>query len=169
MKRPESNEYNPFYAGYIAAIEGENILDILKQNTSDFKSVLENIPEDRGDFSYAPEKWSIKELLGHIIDAERIFTYRTLRVARNDNTELAVFDQYIYVNNNNLTNRTIKSLLNEFLMVRQSTLSLLENIDEPTSLRDGVANTFKVTVRALAFITAGHAIHHLKVLKEKYL
>ena len=126
------------------------------------------IPEDRGGFRYGPEKWSIREVLGHLIDAERIFSYRALRVGRGDRTPLASFDENEYVKTAGSDARTIADLVRELRAVREATVLLFESLpDEAWGLR-GVASGKDVSLRALAYITAGHARHHLRILRERY-
>ena len=132
-------------------------------------ALLRRIPEDRGDYRYGRGKWSVKEVLGHVIDAERIFTYRALRFARGDSKPLHSFDQELYVGTGAFGHRQIADLAEEFSHVRAATVLLFGTLDEDAWRRSGIASENPVTVRALAYITAGHELHHRRILEERYL
>jgi uncharacterized damage-inducible protein DinB len=168
VTRPQAGEYAPFYDHYVSLIEGEDILDTLDQQRRQMMLLLSCREEDEGNFRYAPGKWSAKEVLGHICDTERIFAYRALRIARADATPLESFEQDDYVRNGPFAQRPVADLIEEFIAVRRATISLLRNLDEAAWLRRGVANKNEVSVRALAYIIAGHELHHRKILEEKY-
>jgi uncharacterized damage-inducible protein DinB len=168
VTRPQAGEYAPFYDHYVSLIEGEDILDTLDQQRRQMMLLLSCREEDEGNFRYAPGKWSAKEVLGHICDTERIFAYRALRIARADATPLESFEQDDYVCNGPFAQRPVADLIEEFIAVRRATISLLRNLDEAAWLRRGVANKNEVSVRALAYIIAGHELHHRKILEEKY-
>ncbi len=167
--RPLATEYAPFYARYIDLVPEGDVLDILSRQRDDALALLAKIPGDAGDVRYAPGKWSIKEVLGHIIDSERIFAYRALRFARADTTPLAGFEQDDYVRAGNFKARSLADLTEEFGFVRQATLVMLRHFGPETWDRRGTANNAAVTVRALAYIMAGHAGHHIGILRERYL
>jgi hypothetical protein len=166
--RPDSSEYAPFYAGYVAAVPEEDIVAALREGRRELASALAAIPESRGGFRYAEGKWSVREVLGHLIDAERIFCYRALRLARGDETPLPAFEENGYVRAAGSDARTLADLADELAAVRESTVRLFASLPDVAWVRRGVVNGRDVSVRALAYITAGHARHHLKVLRERY-
>ena len=132
-------------------------------------NLLSRIGEEAAVFRYAPDKWSIKEVIGHVVDVERIFAYRALRFARNDKTPLPEFEEDDYVNNANFDSQTLIDLGDEFRTVRESTLSMFYSFDENLFSREGTASGYKFTVRAIPFIIAGHEVHHRQVIKDKYM
>jgi hypothetical protein len=165
--RPESTEYAPYYGKYIFLVpEGEILVTLEKQLPATL--ALLSRPEPDGDFRYAPGKWSVKESLGHVIDTERVFTYRALRISRNDKTPLAGFEQDDYVKYGPFSHCTLASLVDEFASVRKATLSFFRGLDEAAWTRRGVASNNEVTVRALAYMIAGHELHHRRIFQEKY-
>lgn len=166
--RPQPGEYSPYYERYISLVEGEDILNALDQQRRQMMLLVSCRDDADGDFRYAPGKWSAKEVLGHICDTERIFAYRTLRISRGDATPLAGFEQDDYIRNGPFANRPLEDLVEEFIAVRRATLSLLRNLDEAAWARRGVANNNEVSVRGLAYIIAGHELHHRRILEEKY-
>jgi hypothetical protein len=168
VARPQAGEYAPYYDRYISLIQGDDILNTLDQQRREMMLLLSCRDDDEGDFRYAPEKWSAKEVLGHICDTERIFAYRALRIARADTTPLEGFEQDDYVRNGPFAQRPLADLVEDFIAVRRATLSLLRNIDEAAWLRRGVANKNEISVSALAYIIAGHELHHRRILEEKY-
>jgi len=166
--RPDASEYAPFYHGYVEAVPEGDIVELLRSGGQELVDAIGRIPEDRGGFRYGPEKWSIREVLGHLIDAERIFAYRALRVGRGDHTPLASFDENEYVKTAGSDARTIADLVRELRAVRETTVMLFASLpDDAWGLR-GVASGKDVSLRALAYITAGHARHHLRILRERY-
>jgi uncharacterized damage-inducible protein DinB len=168
VARPQAGEYAPYYERYVSLVEGEDILNTLDQQRREMMLLLSCREEEEGDFRYAPEKWSAKEVLGHICDTERIFAYRALRIARADATPLEGFEQDDYVRNGGFARCPVADLVEEFIAVRRATISLLRNLDEAAWLRRGLANKSEVSVRALAYIIAGHELHHRRILEEKY-
>jgi hypothetical protein len=168
VARPQAGEYAPHYDRYISLIQGEDILNTLDQQRRKMMLLLSCRNEEEGDFRCAPEKWSAKEVLGHICDTERIFAYRALRIARADTTPLAGFEQDDYVRNGPFAQRPVADLVEDFIAVRRATLSLLRNLDEAAWTRRGIANKSEISVRALAYIIAGHELHHRRILEEKY-
>jgi uncharacterized damage-inducible protein DinB len=165
---PEPGEYAPNYERYISLVRGEDVLSTLDQQRRLMMMLLSGRDEAEGNIRYAPDKWSAKEVLGHICDTERIFAYRALRIARADATPMQGFEQDDYVRNGPFAQRPLADLVEEFIAVRRATLSLLRNLDELAWLRRGIANKNEVSVRALAHIIAGHEAHHRKTLEEKY-
>jgi uncharacterized damage-inducible protein DinB len=168
VARPQPGEYAPYYERYISLIQGEEILNTLDQQRRQTMLLLSGRDEEDGNFRYAAEKWSAKEVIGHICDSERIFAYRALRISRADSAPMEGFEQDDYVRNGPFAQRPLADLVEDFIAVRRATLSLLRNLDEAAWLRRGIANKNEVTVRALAYIIAGHEAHHRGILEEKY-
>ncbi|MFZ0543053.1 MAG: DinB family protein [Candidatus Sulfotelmatobacter sp.] len=168
VARPQPGEYAPYYERYISLVRGNDVLSTLDQQRRETLLLLSCRDEKEGNFRYAPEKWSAKEVLGHICDSERVFAYRALRIARADATPLEGFEQDDYVRNGGFAQRPVGDLVEEFIAVRRATISLLRNLDEAAWVRRGIANKNEVTVRALAYIIAGHELHHRRILEEKY-
>ena len=167
--QPQTNEYAPYYQKYIALVPEGDIVATLSRQLDDTLAFLRGLTEAQGNSRYAPGKWSIKELVGHIIDGERVFAHRALRFARNDQTPLPGFEQDDYVRAGNFDNRRLSDLADEFEQVRRATLSLLRSFDDEAWLRRGAANDTEVSVRALVYIIAGHETHHKQILQERYL
>lgn len=163
------NEYAPFYASYINAIENVQLLEELEISQHDFIRFVQDVPMEKIDYRYAEGKWTLRDIIQHVIDAERIFAYRALRFARNDKTELPGFDENAYATQTDVTRRSIQSLLSEFRSVRQATTSLFESLTQEQLQRLGVASGKEISVRALGFIIIGHQKHHQKVFIERYL
>lgn len=168
-RRPEETEYAPYYGRYISQVPEGDIREILERQRAGALAFLGGIPEARADARYAPDKWSIKEVVGHVSDCERVFAYRILCIGRGDQTPLPGFEQDDYARRGNFGRRTLRDLAAEFDTVRRASLSLLGGLDEESWARRGVANQKEVTVRALAYILAGHEAHHLQVIRAKYL
>lgn len=169
IERPDGTEYAPYYERYVSLVSDGDILASLSRQMDESLALLESIPESRGDFRYAPDKWSIKELVGHLIDTERIFAYRALRFARNDRTPLQGFDQDDYVRGASFDDCGLNDLADELANVRRANLSLFKNLGEEAWKRRGAANDSEVSVRALAYIIAGHELHHMEILRSRYL
>jgi hypothetical protein len=167
--RPAADEYAGYYEKYISAVPDGDILATLAAQRANTLALLNSIPESKGGSSYAPGKWSIKEVIGHVIDCERVFAYRALRIARNDTTPLASIDQDALVREGKFNDRTLRDLALEFDAVRSATLALLANLADETWSRRGTASNNPVTTRSLAWITAGHEKHHGAIVREKYL
>lgn len=168
IARPQAGEYAPYYGRYISLVQGEDILSTLDRQRRDTMLLLSGRDEEDGDFRYAPGKWSAKEVLGHVCDTERIFAYRALRFSRADATPIEGYEQDDYVRNGPFAQRPLADLVEEFIAVRRATLSLLRNLDEAAWSRRGIANKNEVSVRGLAYIVAGHELHHRRILEEKY-
>lgn len=167
--RPQADEYNPYYERYISLVESADICATLERQGQETVALLSGIREDRGAFRYAPDKWSIKELLGHVNDTERIFAYRALRISRGDRTPIEGFEQDDYVRNGPFEQCTLPGLIQEFEAVRRSTVLLFRQLQEAALTRRGIANQNEVTVRAIAWTIAGHELHHRTILLERYL
>jgi len=168
QNRPEASEYAPYYEKYVALVPDGEIVETLETQLRETKLLLARLSEKEAEFRYAEGEWSIKEVLGHITDTERIFAYRLLRIARRDQTPLAGFEHDDYVKAGNFSARPLAELLEEFTAVRRATIALVQPLDEEAWLRRGVANQKEISVRALTFILAGHERHHCLVLQERY-
>lgn len=167
--RPTNEEYLPYYAQYIDLVPEGSLEDILVRQLEETTQLLSEISEEQANYRYAPGKWTLKEVIGHITDTERIMSYRLLRMARGDNTPLAGYDDEAYVKEASFHTRTLSELLEDYMAVRRSILSLLRGLPEEAWPRKGVANNSPFSVRALAYTIAGHELHHLKVIRERYL
>lgn len=169
MSRPDPSEYGAYYGRYISLVPDGPIVDTLRDQMAETLGLLRALPESRADHRYAPGKWSIKEIVGHVADAERVFGYRALRIGRGDETPLPGFEQDPYVRAGGFGARSLRHLLDELEAVRRATVLLLEGFDEIAMARRGTASGMPVSVRALAYIAAGHELHHRTVLRERYL
>ncbi|RTE09752.1 DinB family protein [Paenibacillus whitsoniae] len=169
LTRPNAEEFAPYFAQYIAKVPDGDVIAFLRQQAQEVGTLAASISEEKGLLRYAPGKWSVKEVLWHITDTERIMAYRLLRVARGDTTILPGFDQDVFIENASFDSIPLSAWLQEWQAVRTSTFSLLPSIAESHWLRQGTASGRAVTARALAYIIAGHAQHHLDILKERYL
>jgi uncharacterized damage-inducible protein DinB len=166
--RPEPGEYAPYYETYISKVKGSDILGILEAQRLQMAQLFAARSERDGNFRYATGKWTVKEVLGHVNDTERIFTYRALRIARGDQTALPGFEQDDYVRGGNFAERTLADLADEFELVRAASIALFRSLPKEAWQRRGIASEKEVTARALAFIVAGHEIHHRLILEERY-
>jgi len=171
--RPKSGEFAPYYDRYISLVpntdSGSDIVAVLEEQRRQMLLLLCGRTEAAGDLRYAPEKWSLKEVIGHVNDAERIFSYRALRISRGDKTPIEGFEQDDYVRNGPFARTSLADLIEDYIAVRRSTVSQFRNLDEAAWARGGTAANNEVTVRALAYIIAGHELHHRRIIKEKYL
>jgi len=167
IARPASDEFAPYYARYIDLVP-DDLLGALRENGEETRRLLSSVTDAKADHRYAPGKWSVKEVVGHITDAERIFAYRALRFARNDETMLPGFDENRYVEESGFASRSLSSLIDEFRATRAASIAFFENLDEAAWNRIGTANDVRMSVRALAFAIAGHELHHRKLLVERY-
>ena len=169
IRKPQPGEYNEFYATYISKIEGDNLIKLLRDQLTDFSGFMSDISEETSEYAYAPGKWSIKELLNHINDTERIFSYRALCIARGEKSPLPGMDQDTYQAASPTKTRTFSSLIEEFVAIRTATLFLFDDMPESDTLKTGTASGFPVSVRALAAMIYGHCAHHTEVIKNRYL
>ena len=169
INRPLETEYLPYYGRYISLVPDGDILAVLSGQSEDTLALLRSIPESQAGLRYAPGKWSIKELVGHVIDGERIFAYRALRFARNDQTPVPGFEQDDYIRNASFDDYPLHDLASEFESVRRSSLFLFKHLNAEAWMRRGVASESEVSVRALAYIIAGHELHHMGILRTRYL
>ena len=168
-RRPSPDEFTEYYHAYVGQVPDGNIISILTEQHDRIVQILTDIPTSKEDFKYADGKWSTKEVIGHMLDTEWIFSYRTLRIARNDQTPMAAMDQDEFVRGANFDNRSLASMTTEFSHLRSATIELVSSFDDDILDRTGTASGYPFTVRALVFIIAGHAEHHINVLSEKYL
>ena len=169
MPRPNPTEYAPFYQPYIEKVSGDDLHEVLARYSRASLAFWQGLPEDKGNYAYAPGKWTIKQLLNHLCDAERIFAYRALRIARGDETPLAGFDENEYADMARVGHRSLKDVVHEFQSVRGATLSLFNSLGDTELSRTGTANGATVSVNAIGFIIVGHTLHHEAVLRERYL
>ncbi len=167
--KPGQSEFAVYYSKYVSLVAEKDVVAAIEYQIDDTTSLLEGLSEETGTFRYAEGKWSVKELIGHVIDTERIFAYRALRIARDDRTPIEGFEQDEYIQNADFDNRTIISLCREFEALRRSNILMLNSFSEAEWLRMGTASGNAVSVRALAYIIAGHELHHIKILRERYL
>ena len=168
MNRPIESEYAPYYEGYIAQVSESDIMPVLRSQLDELDVLLGRVEPDQETFRYAEGKWSIRQLVGHLIDTERVFGYRALCIARGEQQNLPGFDQNDYMLTAPYKLIELEDLLSEMRLVRLSNIAMFRTLDEDAWNRVGIANANEVTVRALAFIMAGHVRHHMNVLREKY-
>jgi len=167
--RPQAGTYPGYYHNYIPLVKQDNIIDALNTNETETYHFFKSIPSSKGDFAYEAGKWSIKGVFNHLIDTERIFAYRSLRFARKDEKQPLSFEQDDYVPNAELSKRTLESLLDEFSTLRKSNISMFGSFDNETLLRSGNTAAGKASVLSIGFTICGHNIHHMNVVKERYL
>ncbi len=168
IPRPGADEYDPYYGKYISLVPEGDLIKILSAQIDETTKLLSTVAEAKAGFRYAPGKWSIKEVVGHLSDTERIFSYRALRIGRGDTTPLPGFEQDDYVRGANFDALLFTDLVNEFRAVRQATITLLKSFDEEALRRRGVASEKPISVRALAYNIAGHELHHAGMLRTRY-
>jgi len=167
--RPEKSEYLPYYERYISLVPEGDVLSTLSTQIGDTLTLLRGLPASVSTYRYAPDKWSVNEVVGHVIDTERVFAGRALVFARNDPAQMPSMEQDDYIRNSNFDAYPLLELADELEAVRQSTVFLFKHTDELAWARRGVANNSEVSVRALAYIIAGHELHHRGVLESRYL
>jgi uncharacterized damage-inducible protein DinB len=168
IPRPGADEHVAYYGKYIEKVPEGDLCRIMTDQLAATRALIASIPEARGTHRYAPGKWSIKEVLGHVCDSERIFSYRALRIARGDATPLPGFEQDDYVPTGKFDRRTLADLSEELAAVRQASLLLFSHLDAEALARRGTASGNPITPRALAYVIAGHERHHVEILKAKY-
>ncbi|MEO5579236.1 MAG: DinB family protein [Gemmatimonadaceae bacterium] len=167
--RPGPDEYSQYFAGYVARVPDGDVIDTLSTQIVETAALLRDLPDSRGDQRYAPGKWSIREVVGHMADTERVFTYRALCFSRADPSPLPGFDQDDYVRAAPFPRISLVDLVDEFEHLRWATLHLFRNLDDDALMRRGSANGNEISVRALAFLCAGHENHHVDILRTRYL
>lgn len=168
MPHPANHEYAPFYKTYIEKVKGEDLHLILSQASRVSLVFWQAIPQELADYAYAPGKWTIKQLLNHIIDTERIFAYRALCIARGDETPLPGFDENDYADAAKVNHRSLLDLVHEFQAVRSATLALFNSFGEQELTRMGTVNGNAISVNAIGYIIIGHALHHEGIVRERY-
>lgn len=169
LHRPSSDEYAPYYSRYIDLLPEGDLFDLLEQQRDETLTLMKGLSEEAAARRYAPGKWSLKEVLGHVIDTERIFAYRALCISRGERQPLPGYDQDAYVAGANFDARTVVDLAEEHRAVRQATVALFRSLDEAELNRRGIANEVELSVRATAYIIAGHERHHIRIIHERYL
>lgn len=165
----KTNEYDPYYQGYVDEAGEKDLLESLRDGIASFEQFVRKLPDDKLYYAYAKNKWTLAEVLLHVIDTERIFAYRALRFARKDMTPLAGFEQDDYVPASNANKRSKQNILDQFVSVRKATVSLFQSFDESQLKTIGIASNSPMSVAALGFISYGHQNHHVKIILEKYL
>ncbi|MBI1938100.1 MAG: DinB family protein [Ignavibacteriales bacterium] len=169
MNRPEKNEYAEYYHKYVEKVPQGNIVDILDGQLNSIVNFFSQITEEKSKHRYAPGKWSIKGVLGHIMDAERVFAYRALRFSRGDEKPLLTFDENQYVANSTYDSVPLHLLVEEFSYIRKANIHMFKNLSDEMWMKKGIASNNPVSVRALAYIIAGHTQHHINIIEERYL
>lgn len=169
MLKPETAEFDPYYDKYISLVTEPDLLKVLEGQPDELDSLLGSLDEERGRYAYAEGKWTIKEVMSHLIDGERIFAYRILRISRGDKTPIEGFEQDGYIENSYANERSFDDLLDEFRLQRTANLRLLKNFREDDWARMGTSSEKPISVRALGFIMAGHIRHHIRIFRERYL
>ena len=166
--RPETDEYGSYFGRYVDLVPDGDVIETLERDGEKLVELLRSVSGDRSRFAYAPGKWTVRDVVAHVSDTERVFSYRALRFGRWDPTPLASFDQEIFWPHAHAATRRWSDLIDEFRTVRAATLHLFRSFEEDDWLRRGVASNNEITVRAMAWVTAGHELHHRKMLFEKY-
>lgn len=163
------NQVPEYYRGYLRFLKDESVVDFLQSSAKDFNYLLNTFSNEKAEYRYAEKKWSVKDLVQHVIDSERVFAYRAMRFARNDSTEVPGFEQDDYAHHADSDSRDIKDLMSEFTSTRYSTISLFSSLREKDLKRTGIANGVEFSVEILGYLISGHQLHHLEVIREKYL
>jgi len=169
IRPPETTEYLPYYQKYVSLVQGGDLIPALEKQLASTAPFLRGISEEKSLYRYAPDKWSIKEVLGHVTDGERVFSYRAMRFGRNDQKPLAGFEQDGYVAAAGSDARPWSELIEEFEHVRRASILLFRGFSGDAVNRSGVASEANVSVRALGYIIAGHELHHMAIVRERYL
>ena len=169
MARPQPGKYTPYFETYIQLVQENNVVGALKAQDEVIDHFFEQIPNDKHEFAYAVGKWTMKEVLQHLIDAERVFQYRALCLARREKQSLPGSDENDYVNTSNANKRDWKNLCEELKIVRSSTKILFRNLSDDALLTEGLANNHICTANVMGFVSAGHVLHHVNIITERYL
>ncbi len=167
--RPIEGEYLPYQLNYINRVPEGDMIEILKTTIAETAAFLKSIPADKLDYRYAEGKWTIKQVVQHLIDTERIMTYRALTFARNDITELPGFEENDYAEESNVDERSLDDMINEYAAVRNASILLFKSLNDTLLNRSGIANRGRVKVKTFAYVIAGHALHHEAIIRERYL
>lgn len=168
IERPSDGEHNPYYSKYIALVTEDDLFDVLERQGAEIRQLAARLPADKEAYSYGPGKWSVRQVIGHLTDAERVFGYRAFRISRGDETPLSGFDENLYVQRSPYAAVPAKQLAEEFALVRSANLAFMRQLDAPRWPRRGTANNSPISVRALAYIIGGHVRHHQKGLRDNY-
>jgi uncharacterized damage-inducible protein DinB len=168
MKRPDPADYAPYYARYIDMVPEDDVVSALESQSGETQRLLSRLDEAQASFRYEPEKWSVKQVIGHVTDAERIFGSRMHAISRGEQQSLPGFDEQAYVENGEFDSWKLGDLAEFYALTRRANIVMLRNLSDVAWDRRGTANNVPVSLRALAFMTVGHERHHLKVLREKY-
>jgi hypothetical protein len=163
-----STDFNEYFGHYTSLVKQTPALEALKENLSEFMELLESITEEQGVYRYQENKWTVKEVIAHVLDAERVFAYRAMRFARNDKTDLPGYDENEYANNSDANERSILDLKTEFDILRQSSIQLYRSFNQTSLSRKGTANQMSIDVNSIFYLIAGHCRHHYNILKERY-
>jgi len=169
MNRPAETEYAPDYQSYVNQVNENDVIAVLRGELDDLDVLLDRVPAEKETYAYEPGKWTIRQVIGHLIDGERVFGYRALCIARGEKQNLPGFEQDDYLQTSPYNNIDLEDLLSEMRLVRLSNIAMFRTLDEEAWSRVGMANNNEVSVRAIAFIMAGHVRHHMNVLRERYL
>ncbi len=169
MSRPVLSRVPEFYHGYISHVQQDDLTDAFREQTAALEQFLDSVPKDKGLYRYAEEKWSLKEVLQHIIDAERVFAYRALCIARKDSNSLPGFDENSYAKHSKADSRSWDEMREEFRLLRRTTMLMFKSFDVEQSEAAGIANGKSIYVRAIGYIIIGHAAHHVRIIRERYL
>jgi len=169
IRRPEPNEYNPYFSNYIGLVPEGDVVSHMERQLDRTAALIRSIPAEKATFRYAPGKWSVAETFGHIADTERVMSYRLLRIARGDRTPLPPFEQDDFVRGARFDEWTLEALAADYEAVRRSTLSLLRNLPEEAFDRIGIVSGKENTAAAIAYVIAGHELHHVNIVQERYL
>lgn len=169
MDRPTPEEYPVYYNQYLNLVKEGDIINILEEQSLYVQKFIASIPEEKGDSTYGFGKWTIKEIFGHLIDSERILTYRALRIARRDKQPLPGYEQDDYIKNAKYYRKTLKEIADEMLLLRAANLKFFQSFDSEDMIQRGVANDQEMTVRAILYILAGHELYHINFIKDNYL
>lgn len=169
MAKPIQGDYGSFYEGYISKVDVNSLQEAVTSYSHPLSYFYVNLPEEKADYQYAPKKWTLKDLIQHVIDTERIMQYRLLRIGRNDNTPLPGFEENDYAIAANATKRSFVSLKEEFIALRRSTDLLIQSFNEEQLSNIGKASGNSITANAIGYIIFGHLLHHKKMIEERYL
>lgn len=167
--KPNAEELTGYVKGYVDEVIGSDLLTVLRESQYKSMNLYLSVPSANEDYSYAPGKWTVKEVLGHVVDTERIFAYRALTFARGDRNALPGFEENDYVPNSNAANRTLPEIINEYELVRKATIALFDSFSDEMLDRKGTANNLTLTPRIVGWMMAGHDVHHSLVIAERYL
>lgn len=169
IEKPLTTEYDPFYAGYIQSVDDQDVIGMIKDQQNSFPKFINDIPQEKHDYAYAEGKWSIRQVVRHLIDAERMFGYRAMAIARGDQTKLPGFDDHLYVQNADDSGISMQALLDEFISMREGHIRMIANFPISALMQMGNANGSDISVRAIIFIIAGHLAHHKQIIIQRYL